>query len=209
MVIHGFPHLLDEGRTEEFGGHAKSRIHETEAGREAQRQKSAQRVRPGKMIRRPVVAEGAVAAARDAADMAQPKGIDVGSRRQRPWPTLRPARHAELAISQRVGDGRQIVGPAGVGARFLGRRPSDAGPVHADQPQPVLRCRLREEARFEPATGSAMIVENQRSLRIPDLEIAERPAVAGCDRARHGGESLFSAPASRSSPGRTTRACAS
>jgi hypothetical protein len=134
VVVDDLAQLIGVGPTEVFGGQAKERIHEAEAGRESQREVSAQRVGLGELVRRPVVAEGAVASARDAADVAQSAGIDVGGGRKRPGPALRPARHAEFVRAQRVGDRYKVVRPAGVGAVLLLAGLPYAGSVHADEP---------------------------------------------------------------------------
>jgi hypothetical protein len=64
------------------------------------------------MVGRPVVAERSIASARDAGDVTQTGGIDISRGCERPWAALRPSRYAELAITERVGDGGQILGPA-------------------------------------------------------------------------------------------------
>ena len=154
-------------------------VHEAEAGLETQCEGSAERVDFRQVLRRPIVTECPVAAARDAADVAQSSGIDVGGCGQRPRATLRPARHSELVVSQRVGDRHQVVGPAGVGACLLGTGLSHAGPVDADESQPILRCRIREQACLEPAAGSAVVVDDEWPVRISHFEIREGAAVSG------------------------------
>ena len=163
-----------------FGGDADRRVHEAKAGFEMQGEKSAERVGLGQAIRRPVVAERAVASTRDAADVAQPSGIDISRSRKRPRAALRPARHAEFAIAQRVGDRRQVVGPAGIAASLLRAGLSDPRTVDADEAQPVLRCRLREQPRFEPAARSAVVMDDERSVRVANVDIRERATVRCC-----------------------------
>ena len=46
----------------------------------------------------------------------------------------------------------------------------------------MLRCRICEEACLKPATGSTMIMDNERAVRISNLEICEIAAVLGCYR---------------------------
>ena len=41
----------------------------------------------------------------------------------------------------------------------------------------MLRCRIREEACFQPATRSTMIMDNERPVRISNFEIGEMTAV--------------------------------
>ena len=117
VLTEGVAQLLEVGAREAFGGDAERRIHQPEGRRETQREGSAHSVGLRQLIRRPVVAECPVTATRDAGDVAQSDGIDVGGRGKRPRAALRPARHTELLVSQAVGDGHQIVCPAGVAAR--------------------------------------------------------------------------------------------
>jgi len=46
----------------------------------------------------------------------------------------------------------------------------------------MLRCRICEEACFQPATRSTMIMDNERPVRISNFEICEITTVLGCYR---------------------------
>ena len=131
VVVDGFPQLLDVGPAEMFGGYANGRVHQAEARFEMQCEKSPQRIDFRKVIRSPVVSKCSVASTRDAADVAQSKGINVGSCRKCPWATLRPACHSEFVVSQRVGDRCQVVGPVRVGACSLGTGLPYPGSIYA------------------------------------------------------------------------------
>ena len=58
----------------------------------------------------------------------------------------------------------------------------------------MLRCRLREQARLEPATGPTMIMDHEGSVRISNLEICEMTAVWGCKRRRSGSSCVQTSP---------------
>src|SRR5258707_2660535 len=77
VIVDGASRLFDEGSAEVFGGDAEARVHEAKGGFETLRQSSPQRVDFGKVFRCPVVTEWSVASRRDAADVAQSKGINV------------------------------------------------------------------------------------------------------------------------------------
>jgi hypothetical protein len=125
--------LLEVGAREAFSGQAERGVHQSEARCETEREGSTESVGLRELIRRPVVAEGSIAAARDAGDVAQSGGIDVGGCRQCPGAALRPSRHSELVGPHRVGDGHQIVGPAGVAAHPLGAGLADAGAIDTNE----------------------------------------------------------------------------
>ena len=45
--------------------------------------------------------------------------------------------------------------------------------------KPILQCRICEEACLKPATGSTMIMDNERPVWISNFEICEITAVSG------------------------------
>ena len=116
LVIADLHEFLEIALAHVLGGKADRPIHEAEARLESQRQEPAERISLVEMLRRRIVAEGAIAAAGDARHMDQARRIDVGGSGERPGPAFRPAGHAEAAIAQRIGDMRQVAGPAFVGA---------------------------------------------------------------------------------------------
>ena len=72
------------------------------------------------------------------------------------------------------------LGPARVGARFLGTGLPHTGAVHADQAQPILRGRFRQQAGLQSASGATVIVDDQRPVRISDFEIFQCAAICRC-----------------------------
>src|SRR5262245_31330417 len=133
VVVDSFPQFFDVGPAEVLGGYAKGRVHEAEARFKMQGEEPPQRIDFRKVIRCPVVTKCSVASTRDAADVAQSKGVNVSSCRKCPGATLRPACHSEFVVSQRVGDRYQVVSPARVGACFLGTGLSYTRSVYANE----------------------------------------------------------------------------
>ena len=185
VVVDAVTHLLDEAFAEVLRGETERRVHEAEAGCEAQCESSAQRVDLGQVFRCGVVAECSVASRRDAADVAQSTRVDVGGRGECPWATLRPAGHSEfvdIPTRRRSRPGRRPsrstcapsadwTDPCPAGRR----RPAGSGSSTAE---------CCEEPGLEPAARAAVVVDDQRPVRISDFEIRETTAVSGLYRLR-------------------------
>ena len=125
------------------------------------------------VLRRPVVAERAVVAARDARHVAQPSRVDVHRRGERPWTAFRPSAHTEVLTPQRIGDGDEVVGPSLVGAVLLRAGLTEPWSVDADEPQPVLRRPVGQQHPLEATARSAMVVDDKRPVRVSELEVRE------------------------------------
>ena len=133
VAVHRLQQLFEIGPPEMRGRDAERGVKQTKTRFEMQREESPESIDFGKMRCCPVFAERAVAPARDAADMAQPRGINVSRGGQRPRSPLRPARNPELAATEPVRNRHKILRPAFEGAGLQGSRTPDARTIHANE----------------------------------------------------------------------------
>jgi hypothetical protein len=105
-------------------------------------------------------------------------------RRERPWPTLGPARHRERLGAERVGHCLQVGRPAGERPVLLRIRLSLARPVDTDEAQAERLRGGLEDTCLEAAGGAAVVVKHQRAVRVTNWDIGQAPS-ADVARPRH------------------------
>jgi hypothetical protein len=151
-------------------------VHQLEARPKVQREEAAECVGLRQLLGRPVRSKRAVGTTCDAGDVHQPRWVEVGRRRERPWPALGPARHRERRRAERVGHCLQVGRPAGERPVPLRIRFSLARPVDTDEAQAERRRGGLEDTGFEAAGGAAVVVKDQRAVRVTNLEIGQCPS---------------------------------
>ena len=85
-----------------------------------------------------------------------------------PRAPLRPACHPERAVPQRIGDRRQVVGPAGIGASLLRTRLSHAGRSTQTKRNRFFKAGPQEFVPRDGCSGRRGLWDDQRSARLAD-----------------------------------------
>ena len=107
------------------------------------------------------------------ADMDQPCGIDIRCRRKRPRAVFGPTGDREAISLKRVGNCFQVGRPTSEGAVLLRIRFALAWTVHAYESQAKIERMSCEDLCFEPTGRPAMIVNDERTVGIADLQVTK------------------------------------